>query len=39
MADATAGADTFALPLFTAFAAFATFGLATLFGKQLEQGK
>jgi hypothetical protein len=31
--------STFALPLYTGFAAFACFGLATLFGKQLEQGK
>jgi hypothetical protein len=36
--DVTANA-TFALPLFTAFAAFATWGLATLFGKQLEMSK
>jgi hypothetical protein len=36
--DVTANA-TFALPMFTAFAAFATWGLATLFGKQLEMSK
>jgi len=30
---------TFALPLYTAFAAFATWGVATLFGKQLEMSK
>ena len=39
LAAAANAASTFALPLYTAFAAFASFGLATLFGKQLEQGK
>ncbi len=37
-ADKTANAS-FALPLYTGFAAMATFGVCTLFGKQLEQSK
>jgi len=37
-ADPTANAS-FALPLYTSFAAFATFGVCTLFGKQLEMAK